>query len=356
MNKKERKILITAAILFLFEILVLWFSSTCPEFAEWYTEHIYRVLTETVGRITGILPFSAAEAGLYILILVLLVTFVGSVVRKEKVKWLCHVILMMTFLFLSFVMGCGINYHHVSFSEHSGVTAEGYSEQELAEVCRWLTEKVNETNDAVERDADGLLRLTCDERDAAVEAMQHLGETYSVLEGYYPRAKKVLLSEVLSWQGITGIYSPFTIEANYNRDIAKYNLPFTVCHELSHLRGFMEEQEANFIAFLACTESENREFQYSGYLLGWIYGMNELKILDEEQWREIRGSLEREIERDLQANSEFWKQYEGKIEEISNRINDTYLKANGQEQGVESYNRMVDYIISYYRLQIKNAG
>ena len=29
-------------------------------------------------------------------------------------------------------------------------------------------------------------------------------------------------------------------------------------------------------------------------------------------------------------------------------MNDTYLKANGQKDGVKSYNRMVDLIVAYY--------
>jgi hypothetical protein len=87
---------------------------------------------------------------------------------------------------------------------------------------------------------------------------------------------------------LTGIYSPFTIEANYNGDMTDYNIPFTLCHELSHLRGFMQEEEANFIAFLACIYSDQMEFQYSGYLSAWIYAMNELNDKDVERWSQIR--------------------------------------------------------------------
>ena len=39
--------------------------------------------------------------------------------------------------------------------------------------------------------------------------------------------------------------------------MVSYNLPFTTCHELSHLRGFMQEEEANFIGFLACVNADD---------------------------------------------------------------------------------------------------
>ena len=47
-----------------------------------------------------------------------------------------------------------------------------------------------------------------------------------------------------------------------------YNIPHTICHELSHLKGFMREDEANFIGYLACIGSDSPDFRYSGYLTG----------------------------------------------------------------------------------------
>ena len=127
-----------------------------------------------------------------------------------------------------------------------------------------------------------------------------------------------------------------------------YNIPFTVCHELSHLRGFMEEKEANFIAFLACIGSERTDFQYSGYLSGWVYCMNALYRTDPERWAEVRSRLSETVQPDLDANSAFWDRYEGPVRETAERINDTYLKVNGQADGVESYDRMVDLIVAYF--------
>lgn len=47
------------------------------------------------------------------------------------------------------------------------------------------------------------------------------------LAGYYPQPKELLISEILSYQGLTGIYLPFTVEANYNGDMPAYDKPFT---------------------------------------------------------------------------------------------------------------------------------
>ena len=130
-------------------------------------------------------------------------------------------------------------------------------------------------------------------------------------------------------------------------------IPFTACHELSHLRGFMQEQEANFIAFLACSKSGEDAFAYSGYLSGWIQCMNVLYKTDYDAWKEVRGTLPPEAEADLRLNREFWAKYDGAIAEVSNKVNDTYLKANGQKDGVKSYNRMVDLIVAYYHSEVR---
>ena len=181
--------------------------------------------------------------------------------------------------------------------------------------------------------------------------MQELGEDYRELKGYYPQPKTLIVPAFLSVQSLTGIYSPFTVEANYNSDMTAYNIPFTMCHELSHLKGFMQEQEANFIGYLAALESDDTEFQYSGALLGWIYCTNALQETDYEAYREIRSELCEEAEVDLEANSQFWQKYESPVAEVANEVNDTYLKANGQQDGVVSYDRMVELILAYNRQQ-----
>ena len=88
--------------------------------------------------------------------------------------------------------------------------------------------------------------------------MKGLADQYPQFKSWYPYPKPLINPRLLSVQQLTGIYSPFTIEANYNSEIPGYNIPHTICHELSHLQGYMREDEANFIGYLACTSSEDR--------------------------------------------------------------------------------------------------
>lgn len=263
-------------------------------------------------------------------------------------SWLSGVLLTVGILAFLYTVCCGINYQRRSFSEEESIVTHEYTSGELKAICLWLTEEVNARADQVARDADGVMQTGASEKAGAVRAMESLAEEFPSLRGYYPAPKELIVSEVLSYQGLTGIYLPFFVEANYNGDMTDYNIPFTACHELSHLRGFMQEQEANFIAFLACVSSERADFQYSGYLSGWVYCMNALYRADQESWREVRGALDAAAEPDLAANNAFWERHEGAISETAEKINDTYLKANGQADGVKSYDRMVDLIVAYF--------
>ena len=88
---------------------------------------------------------------------------------------------------------------------------------------------------------------------------------------------------------------------------------------------------------------------YSGYLTGWVYATNALAGQDMESYRELYEQLPPQVIQDLSDNNAFWNQYEGKIAEVSNQMNDTYLKMNDQEEGVRTYGRMVDLMLAYHR-------
>ncbi len=62
----------------------------------------------------------------------------------------------------------------------------------------------------------------------------------------------------------------------------------------------------------------------------------------------MRALLTEEVQIDLTANSAFWNTLEGVLSEVSDQVNDTYLKANGQSDGVLSYEKVVDLLVSYW--------
>ena len=268
-------------------------------------------------------------------------------------------------LFFLFTVNCGINYYRQPFSALSGLTIQPSSSQELYDLCSWLVEQIQDSVRQLEDQAseeNGFSGQTSREplpsygklleygRQGQL-AMRRLGEEFPVLAGFYPAPKPLLLSRILSVQQLCGVYSPFTVEANYNREMPLYNIPHTICHELSHLKGFMREDEANFIGYAACIHSEDLYFRYSGYLMGWVYTGNALAQADPEGFAALRSALPQAALTDLSYNNAYWDAFQGKVAEVSTRVNDTYLKLQDQQDGIQSYGRVVDLMLAYHRRQ-----
>ena len=338
-----------------------------PGFADWYGYYVYPVIVGVIGRLCGVLFISVVEFALYFGLILGIWSIISHIRQFKKILWalLCASV----FLFL-YVFNCGINYSRKPFSDAAGLEVRESSEEELYRLCAFLTDKVLDTYEALEKRADsadgigedGAARILSEDPltwkeawrmgEAGVAAMEKLGETYPSLAGFYPRPKPVGVSWILSVQQLSGVYSPFTAEANFNRQMIPYNIPHTICHELSHLKGFMREDEANFIGYLACVGAESLEYRYSGYLLGWIYATNALYGENPEAYAELAARLPERVNEALAANNRFWDQYEGKIAEAATQVNDTYLKIHRQEDGVKSYGRVVDLMLAYYRLSL----
>ncbi len=328
-------------------------------FGEWYAGRVYPVLVGSIGRLFSGLPFSMSELLFYLGIFLILGDVFYHIVRKKvDKKYLKNrgfiLLRALVILWALFVFGCGINYERETFSEKVGFEIEEYSKADLVTLCEKLILDLNESAKKIDTDENGYCISTIDLEENAVEAMENLGKIYEELSGYYPNPKGLINSAYLSYQQLQGIYSPFTIEANYNQDMPDSDKPSTICHELSHLKGFMREDEANFIAYLACIESDQGIFEYSGNMLAYIYSINALYADDPELAIELQEQVCEQARRDLQYRNQWWSAYDGTVAEVSDKVNDTYLKANNQEDGVKSYGRMVDLLIVMNKQGVDN--
>ncbi|HAV27562.1 MAG TPA: DUF3810 domain-containing protein [Lachnospiraceae bacterium] len=336
-----------------------------PQFANIYAAHLNAFWVNTLGRLSSLFGFSVVEFLIYLLIILAVILVVrvirGNIIRLGNGKIygkdeLLLAIVLASVIFFLFECNQDMYFYRTTFSKTYGIGQGSYTTDELETVCRMLAENVNALSTEVTRNEDGLMQCDADIRNRTRLAMTALGEKYPYLGGWFPKAKPVTVSELLSYSNMTGIYSAYTIEANYNTDMTPYNIPYTMCHELSHLKGVMQENQANFCAYLACTNAEDPDILYSGYLMAWVYCGNELYRRDYDRWKEISGTLEHNCNIDLSDNNAFWAKHEGKVSEATESFNDSWLKAHGQTDGTLSYDKVVDLIISYESMKAVNTG
>ncbi len=347
-------------------------ARSSPVFAEWYAARIYPLLAQPVNFLTGLLPFSVMEVLCTALLAaapVGLVCFVRRLVRLKapKSRLLCaartlaKLACAASAALLAFVLLCGINYHRYTFAQHSGLPLQDSTTAELEALCAELADRANALAEQIPVDENGVCDLDAQGfaplAEAADAAYALAAQRYPVLGGSYGSAKPMYGSFFMSRLQLTGIFFPFTVEANVNRLAPAYNVPVTIAHELAHLRGFMREDEANFIAYYACSLSPDVRLQYSGTMLALVHSVNALAKVDWDAAMALRTRYSAQVLRDLAANNAYWDQFEDEpLSELGEKANDAYLKANGQTDGTRSYGRMVDLLLALRREQLTYPG
>lgn len=328
-----------------------------------YSIKIYRFINKPLSLLTGLFPFSVAEFGIYFILLYLIyriTVFIKNLIQgkvnfknnKHLGKMLARTIYFIVILYLSFLLFWGLNYYRLPFSQTAGIKVNKYSKKDLEDLCLYLIEQANILREEIAENNQGVMIIPKGNKwllENAHIGFNNLSGIYNTLSGEYGKPKPVMLSELMCYTGISGIYFPFTAEANININIPYPSLPSTITHEMAHQRGYAKEDEANFIAYLASISNPYIEFKYSGTLLALIHSINELYKEDIESFKKVKGDFSQGLSRDLDYINSFWKKYEGPIEKASTELNNAYLRANNQKDGVKSYGRVVDLLIAFYK-------
>lgn len=350
------------SFLFPLAYLIQFLSSRASGLAEKiYSRGVYRIIARFLNLISGHIPVSIAEILVVLSILFALFYIVKTIIRMIKssskaFKILCNalvnILTAVSLLYFGFMLLWGINYQRLPFSQIANYDTSPASTDELLEVCKSLMEHANRLRKHVEEDNNGGMKLSASVNETLKRAClgyEAASKTYPELHHNYGRPKGVILSEVMSYLGIGGVYFPFTGEANVNISMPHTSIPFTACHEMAHQIGFAREDEANFIAYIACKNHPSPDFQYSGILSALINATNTLYRYNRDEYFKLRNSFSEGVIRDLDALNIYWEKYDTPIEDFSSSVNNTYLKANMQQDGVRSYGRMVDLLIAEYR-------
>ena len=394
--------------------IIAWSSEA---FCDWYIRYVFPVWVNTYGRLTGLFLFSVGEwlivAGVFLVIAAVILMIASAfrwIIRRCRArhvdkqdecssashvtrpsvtrgrgrfdKFCCGFYTFFAWVLLAILvlmtLNCTILYHATPFSEKYFATEKAtddvnentdtgniaetekstYTLRDLTALRNMLVEKCNELSGQMQRTENGEIIYEGNMRKKAISDMQALGETYDALQGFYPMPKPLYFSDFVSQQYMLGYYFPFSMEANYNKVAYVTNLPVTMCHELAHLKGYIQEDEANFIGFLACISSDDLLFQYSGYLSVLNYVNNDFYEAIGEDYE--RYMAEVQIDRQVYEDAVFvrkedWDRIEKEavvdtevVDAVSTGFVETSLKLNGVDDGMVAYSRVVGLLLQWY--------
>lgn len=243
----------------------------------------------------------------------------------------------------------GVYYYGDDFIAESGLESSEISLEELETVTLYFAGLLNEYSGQVQRDEQGC--YTAD-REAILarsnQVYRGLERDFPCLEGPDINAKGLRFSKILSYMDFTGFFFPFTAEANLNTDFPPGLFASTVAHELAHQRGVAKEQEANFVAVLACLDYGDADFCYSACMLAYTHLGNALHAADYGAWELVYRGLDEKVLRDFAANRAYWQQFETPVQTVSTGLYEGFLQSYEQTLGMKSYGACVDLLVNYY--------
>ena len=295
-----------------------------------------------------------------VLAVALVVVFLASVAaliifRWNIFQWLGWVLTGASLLWCLHTGMYGLNQYASPLAEdiRLNMVVVGDSTTPLINATTYFRDKANELALQVPRDESGNIKAPAfaEVAEKAGNGFDYLvyEKNYPVFAGVTTPVKELGWADMYSSMGITGFFCGITGEAAVNPQIPHVTLPFCMAHEMSHRKSIAVERDANFAAFLACQANDNKEYNYSGYFMAYRYCLSQLKTLDMAAARDIMAQERPELSRDMEAYDVFFKSRKNdKATELADTVNDTYLKANGDEKGIESYNDVCGLLVNWY--------
>lgn len=367
-----KKLKIFLISLFPIALLLNFAASKFPQLVDtYYSQGINKYTIQILSKITGIFSFSLYEVCMYLVvfsIILFTMCIVFIIIKNPSTliiflkKSLINLICILSVSYFLFIILWGLNYNRTPLektlineynsSNSTNITSTDHSLDDLKKLYSYLIEKANNTRNLVQIE-NNIMKANSDYQGIVNRAHTGYNNISNILPstfGNYSNPKAVKSSKIMCYTGIMGIYFPFTGEANINIAIPDIYIPSTVAHEMAHQRGFASEDEANFIAYLVSTNHPDIDFNYSGYILALNHTASALSKSDYDSYASLSQGISNDVKEDLKHNREFWQKYKGKIEQVSNNFNNSYLKANGIKEGTLSYGKMVDLLLTYYNL------
>lgn len=348
-----RKKLIVPLLLGIFSFALSNYASKHIELTEsLFSLFLYPKIKLIIGFLPSIFNFSLFEIVIFMVTVAIIIYLFknfkkGTNIRLTIIKFARNLISIGFIIYFIFTFTCGLNYYRYPFSYYSNYSDENsdvYNISELEDLLSVLTDKLNSTQQAFEK------KDFSNYANESIKAMNNLSKEYPVFSQItYSKPKPLLSSKLFSKLGVGGIFFPFTFESNINTDIPLYLIPATMTHELAHQSGFMREDEAHFISYLACINSKNSSFKYSGYFLAFYQTINLLEKENKEQSNKILSKLSDDVKQDLIYYEKYLQTNQGVLQKISNATNNLYLKSNKQNNGINDYNRMVNLVLAHYK-------
>lgn len=353
---------LTAAIFGAMTWALMQFGQRFSTLVDMIYPYVIRTLQDMLATWTGTVDFCLWQVIVAALVVVVIASVVLVIVCKwNPIQWFGWVLAGASIIFMLHTLVYGLNYYAGPIAEDIRLESYDYDLEDLTNATSYYRDQANALAAQVDRDGGGDVAFADFDTLAgqAADGFERLvyESSYSVFAGSNQPVKELGWADMYTSMGITGVTMGLTGEAAVNPQTPAVSLPFVMCHEMAHRKCIAIERDANFAAFLACQANESVEYQYSAYFMAFRYCYNALKSVNTTESSaaaaRISSGVGDLLRHDLESYDAF---FDGKrsasATRVANTVNDTYLKASGDESGISSYGDVCDLLVYWHIQQI----
>ncbi len=255
-----------------------------------------------------------------------------------------HLLKSILRFYIAFMLLWGLNYSRIGASRQFKVAPLPYSTEELCSLSQELIQEMNYCKSKLiqEQYNDSAIAQIY---TIAIQAYHKTKELYPFLQYTHPAVKSSLYTLLAPYIGFTGYFNPFTGEAQVRKDLPHIMLPYITCHEIAHQLGYADESEASFIAWIVAEKSNNTYLRYSALID--LYRFTRMELFLRNTYPDGPEKLSPAVKENLVYIHNFIKKESFKQSETISNAYDMYLRMNGLEKGIESYNDIVAWVINW---------
>jgi hypothetical protein len=338
---RYKKKLIVIMVLVVVLTIIQYALPAHSKVVSFYNQYVFHPFQSVRNIIFSVVPFSVGDViyvlggiGLaYVLVKWIYYGWRFRTHRHELGNSMLQAVIVLGIVYIVFILGYGGNYYKPSLTSYWKLDkSEWRKEGTLEEFDRYLIAQLNDY-------APGYREASF--RDIDKSARQYYRDyTDSRTRNYGVKAKASVFGYFMQHFGVQGYYNPWTGEAQVNRFLPAFMLPFVVCHEMAHQSGIAAEDDANLLSYAVGTLAPDSVFRYSAYFNLWLYAHARLRMHDTAKARVLRATLNPVTLAHLDTLKKIRQRYDSDISNYSGALYDGYLKLHHQKDGIESYNKV----------------
>ena len=314
---------LVAAVILLCNWALIRFCAGHVQLVDMIYPYVDRIIMDYLAGWSASFEGCLWQTGIIFLAVLLLGSAVLMIVlRWNPIRWGGWVLTALSVLMLLNTGIYGLNKYSGSIAEDVRLKVTEYSPGSLERAAIYYGQMASEYGKKVQSGSEADFD----------QLNQQAAEGFTVLT--YEKAIPIFSGvtvpvKELGWMGrkdgVTGLTVGFTGESAVNPDVPGVGMPFAICHEMTHRMCIYSDSDANFGAFLACTNNSSDAFIYSGYLMAFRSCYNALLGIDSQLSREALDRVMEHVSADVmedmaQYNAFFGEDGQKVDEEFTNML------------------------------------